>query len=100
MDFLEDLWLNLWDYLWVTLFFLLWPLLGSLLFLCCEYNCRCRDSAKLRDAVYLAMTSYTGTGCNRITPKTWRGECIAVLNGIMGILALAYFIAIFVTSLS
>ena len=99
MTFLADLWSNLWLYPLVTVSFLLWPVIGSILFVCCEYDCRFRDRAKIRDAVYLAITTYTSTGSGKVTPQSWRGEWVAVLNGFMGILALAYFIAIFVESL-
>ncbi|OHB86546.1 MAG: hypothetical protein A2V98_20960 [Planctomycetes bacterium RBG_16_64_12] len=99
MNFLVDLGSNLWLYPVVTLFFVFWPIVGSVLFMCFEYNCSFKDREKRRAAVYLALATYTGTGSNKITPQTWRGEWIAVLNGIIGISALAYFIAIFVESL-
>ena len=99
MTFLQDLCGNLCLYPLVTVFFLLWPVIGSILFVCFEYECRFKDREKRQNAIYLAVTTYTSTGSGRVTPQTRSGEWVAVANGIMGILALAYFIAIFVESL-
>ena len=94
----EDLWNNLSSNPVTSILVLVWPLLAAgVLWLAGRLV---RDCPRTwLDCLYLAVSSYAGVGEPDPGPKPRWLRWVILLNGLFGIFALAYIVAILVVSM-
>lgn len=96
---IEDLWRNLTHNIWITIFFLVfWPLLAALVI---GLFGKSKDGARFRPckALYCSIASYAGISQEELKPATMLSKWLILIHRLIGILAWAYIIAIFIATI-
>lgn len=94
----EDLWNNLKSNLVASILVIVWPLFVTVVIWLGKHWTKDANRGLL-DCLYLAISSYAGVGEADPYPKIGWLRWVMLVNGLFGIFALAYVVAILVVSL-